>query len=118
MADDAETTTVTKKTGKAAAAEVAALKSQGKPVTLRDQDFAVVKELPGITILDLGLAADPEAGDFPRLKAIREVLDVAITLEDRGRFKNLLKNADPVIGIEELDGVISQLIEQVMGRPT
>lgn len=117
MADE-ETTTPVKKTGKAAAAEVAALKSEGKPITLRDQDFAVVKELPGITILDLGLAADPEANDFARLKAIREVLDVAIIPAEMGRFKNLLKYADPVIGIEELDGVISQLIEQVMGRPT
>ncbi|HUW00728.1 MAG TPA: hypothetical protein VMW08_00110 [Acidimicrobiales bacterium] len=91
---------------------------ESRSVALRDQSFRVVDELPGITLLDLGLAADPEASDFDRIRAVRRVLDDAIVLGDRSRFKSLLRNAQPTIGMQELDGVISQLIELVTGSPT
>lgn len=121
MAEEAKPTK-DPKDPKLAASEVAALKAEAeKPkreIHLRDQSFGVLEELPGITLLDMGLAANPNATQWERLGAARQVLDVAIISGDRGRFKELLKYADPVIGMEELDGLITQLIEQFTGRPT
>ena len=127
MADEPAKPTKDPKDPKLAASELAAMKAeagnakgdkQAREVHLRDQSFGVHDELPGITLLDMGLAANPNATQWERLGAAREVLDVAIVAADRGRFKELLKYADPVIGMEELDGLISQLIEQFTGRPT
>lgn len=85
---------------------------------VRDQNFRVVPELPGIVLLDLGVAADPSATPAEQLRAVREFLNAAIVEEDRPAFERLLRTAQPIIKIDELNKVVEGLIEMVGGRPT
>jgi len=85
---------------------------------VRDQTFHVVAELPGIVLLDLGVAADPAATPAEQLRAVREFLNAAITPEDQPAFERLLRTAAPIIKIDELNKIVEGLIEMVGGRPT
>lgn len=91
-----------------------------KPVFIevRDQRFQLERELPGLTLLDLAAAGDPEATDFERVKAIRGFLAVAVIEEQQADFHRFLRTARPAIDIPELVEIINQAAEKLGGRPT
>lgn len=99
-----------------------ALKAEEKDTNVyqdvRDQQFKISDEIPGIVLLDLGLASDPNATQGEQLRAMRDYLNAAIHEDDVDRFNVFLRKARPVIDINELNKVIEELIAKVVGRPT
>jgi len=87
-------------------------------VEIRDQTFKVVANLPGIVLLDLGVASDPSATQGEQLRALREFLKSAIAPEDLGRFEHFLRTAQPTIYIDELNKIVEKLLAVIGGRPT
>lgn len=85
---------------------------------VRDQKFRIADEIPGIVLLDLGLASDPNATQGEQLRAMRDYLNSAIHEDEIDRFNVYLRKARPVIDINELNKIIEELIEKVAGRPT
>lgn len=125
MSDQSETiTTVTTVTTEPVepAGAVEALKAEEagglQAFNVRDSEFHVVADLPGIVLLDMGVAADPSATSAEQLRAVRQFLKAAVPLEEQVAFEALLRNAQPVIKIDELNKVVEQLIGIVGGRPT
>jgi len=87
--------------------------------TVREREFRAVNELPGIVLLDIGLASDPKSGDIEQIRAIHGFLKSAIWGEDQEEFDDYLRNADPPILINELNKIVENLISMVSGnRPT
>lgn len=87
--------------------------------TVRDREFRAVTQLPGIVLLDIGLASDPKSGDMEQLRAIKGFLKSAIWHEDQDEFDTFLRESDPPILIGELNKIVEQLISMVSGnRPT
>lgn len=90
-----------------------------RTVFVRDEKYTVVEELPGIVLMDLGIASDPSATDGERLRGLKSFLDNALVDEDKARFERQLRTArDPVIGIKEIEDIIGQIAPKVTGRPT
>jgi hypothetical protein len=87
-------------------------------VEVRDQKFRVVSNLPGIVLLDLGVASDPSATQGEQLRALREFLKAALHEDDLGKFEHYLRSARPIIDIEELNGIVERLLAQIGARPT
>ena len=87
-------------------------------IAVRDKEFRVAAELPGIVLLDLGLASDPNSTQGEQLRAVRQFLHAAIHEEDVDAFEVLLRTARPVIQMEELNKLVEKLVEQTAGRPT
>ena len=87
-------------------------------ITIRDKEFRLVNQLPGIILLDLGLASDPAATQGEQLRAVRQFLHAAIHSDDVAAFEFYLRTAQPVIEMEELNKVVEALITEVAGRPT
>jgi hypothetical protein len=87
-------------------------------VEVRDQTFKVVANLPGIVLLDLGVASDPSATQGEQLRALREFLKAAIAPDDLGRFEHHLRTAQPTIYIDELNKIVEKLLAVIGGRPT
>jgi len=87
-------------------------------VTVRDKTFRVVSQLPGIVMLDLGLASDPAATQGEQLRAIRQFLHATIHSADVASFEHHLRTAQPVIEMDELNKLVEELITTVAGRPT
>lgn len=87
-------------------------------IAVRDKEFRVASELPGIVLLDLGLASDPNSTQGEQLRAVRQFLHAAIHEEDVDAFEVLLRTARPVIQMEELNKLVEKLVEQTAGRPT
>jgi hypothetical protein len=93
--------------------------AQPRTFPVRDKEFRVVDVLPGIVLLDLGLAADPRASDIEQLRAVHAFLDSAIHPDDAAAFDHYLRTAQPTIEMEELNKVVEGLIGIVAGgRPT
>jgi len=87
--------------------------------TVRDSEFRAVTQLPGIVLLDIGLASDPKSGDMEQLRAIKNFLKSAIWHEDQDDFDTFLRESDPPVLIGELNKIVEQLISMVSGnRPT
>ena len=87
--------------------------------TVRDSEFRAVTQLPGIVLLDIGLASDPKSGDMEQLRAIKNFLKSAIWHEDQDGFDTFLRESDPPVLIGELNKIVEQLISMVSGnRPT
>jgi len=87
--------------------------------TVREREFRAVTQLPGIVLLDIGLAADPKSGDMEQLRAIKGFLKSAIWHEDQEAFDDYLREAEPAILIGELNKIVESLISLVSGnRPT
>jgi len=91
---------------------------EAETVEVRDRKFRVVDKLPAIILLDLGLASDPAATQAEQLRALRQFLNAAIHPDDNASFEVYLRQAQPVIEMEELNGIVEKLIAQVAGRPT
>lgn len=90
-----------------------------KSVTVRGQTFRLVDELPGLLLMDLGVAGSGAASQEDTLMALRDFLRFGIVEEDRARFRHLLMTAkDPVIGVEDLNAIVTQMVPKVTGRPT
>jgi hypothetical protein len=87
-------------------------------VIIREKSFRVVSQLPGIVLLDLGLASDPSATQGEQLRAIRQFLHATIHNDDVAAFEHHLRTAQPVIEMDELNKLVEELITQVAGRPT
>jgi hypothetical protein len=104
-------------TSDAYAAHLEAL-SPDRTVFVRDEKYTVVDELPGIVLMDLGIASDPAATDGERLRGLKSFLDSALVDEDKARFERQLRSARPVIGIKEIEDIIGQIAPKVTGRPT
>lgn len=89
-----------------------------RTVFVRDEKYTVVDELPGIVLMDLGIASDPAATDGERLRGLKSFLDSALVDADKPRFERQLRSARPVIGITEIEEIIGQIAPKVTGRPT
>ena len=87
-------------------------------IMVREKEFRLVNQLPGIILLDLGLASDPAATQGEQLRAVRQFLHAAIHSDDVAAFEFYLRTAQPVIEMEELNKVVEALITEVAGRPT
>lgn len=87
-------------------------------IPVRDQKFKIADEIPGIVLLDLGLATDPNATQGEQLRAMREYLTAAIHEDEVESFMVFLRKARPVIDITELNQIVEKLVELVAGRPT
>ena len=87
-------------------------------IDVRDHSFRVVEQLPGIILLDLGLASDPSATQGEQLRAMRQFLHAAIHADDVAAFEHYLRTAQPVIEIDELNELVERLITLVAARPT
>lgn len=91
---------------------------EARMIPVREREFRIAEQLPGIILLDLGLASDPNATQGEQLRAIRQFLHAAIHPDDVDQFEVYLRQAQPVIEMEELNGVVEKLITEVAGRPT
>lgn len=91
---------------------------EGRHIPVRDREFRIADQLPGIILLDLGLASDPAATQGEQLRAMRQFLVAAIHEDDSASFEVYLRTARPVIEIDELNSIIEKLVEEVAGRPT
>lgn len=85
---------------------------------VRDKTFRLADDIPAIVMLDLGLAADPEATQVEQIRAMRQFLKAAVHEDDAGSFEAFLRSARPVIDMEELNTVMEGLIATIGGRPT
>lgn len=94
-------------------------KGDWQPFNVREREFRAVTQLPGIVLLDIGLASDPKSGDMEQLRAIKGFLKSSIWHEDQEEFDTYLREADPPILIGELNKIVESLISKVSGnRPT
>src|SRR5438552_2714376 len=91
---------------------------EGHFTDVRDRKFRLVDELPGIIMLDLGLAADPSATTNEQAKATRQFLHAVIHPDDVVAFEHFLRTAKPVIDMEELGKIMENLLTEISGRPT
>lgn len=91
---------------------------EGRFIDVRDREFRVADQLPGIILLDLGLASDPNATQGEQLRAVRQFLHAAIHVDHVDAFEVYLRSAQPVIEMEELNKIVEKLVEDVAGRPT
>jgi hypothetical protein len=92
--------------------------TQPRMIPVRDREFRVADQLPGIVLLDLGLASDPNATQGEQLRALRQFLHAAIHEDDVEAFEVFLRTARPVIEMEELNKVVEKLVEMTAGNPT
>jgi hypothetical protein len=85
---------------------------------VRDQRFALVKEVPAIVMLRLSAAGDPSVTPSKQMSAIVTFLEKVVTPEDRDAFMAYLENAEPVIDFDELSTILERATEVLAGRPT
>lgn len=91
---------------------------EGEFITVRDQKFLLAPAIPAIVMLRMTAAGDSKTPPPKQMGAIIQFLHHAIDPEDRDRFEDLLEDADPVIGFEELNTIIEQATEVIAARPT
>lgn len=91
---------------------------EGRFIPVRDKKFRIAESLPGIILLDLGLASDPNATQGEQLRAVRQFLHAAIHETDVELFEVYLRTARPTIEMEELNKIVEKLVEETAGRPT
>jgi hypothetical protein len=91
---------------------------EGGSIEVRDQSFRTVANLPGIVLLDLGVASDPSATTGEQLRAMRQFIHAAIHPEDVAKFEHLLRTANPIIDMDELNTYVEKLMEVITARPT
>lgn len=99
----------------ALAAEAA---DEGEFITVRDEKFQLAAAIPAIVMLRMTAAGDTKTPPAKQMNAILQFLDHAISTDDRDRFIDLLEDADPVIGFDELNGILEQATEVIAARPT
>lgn len=100
------------------ALKVEAVEEEGHYTDIRDKRFKLVDQLPGIIMLDLGLAADPSATTNEQARATRQFLHAVIHPDDVGAFEHFLRTAVPVIDMDELGKIMENLLTEISGRPT
>ena len=92
--------------------------TQESVITVRDQEFRLVDELPAIIYLDLATVGDPNADPVDQMDRMRNFIKYAVHPDDSGRFQSLLRSAQPVVGMEELVEIVQNMAEVLSQRPT
>ena len=99
-------------------------RGQGKFVTVRgltvdepEVIFDLVDEVPGFLILELGTLTDKSAPDIERLRAMNDFVKVAVAPDQRYEFAQHVRQAVPVIGMEETQEIIERMVKQLLHRP-
>ena len=90
-------------------------------VEIRETIIHLATEVPGWVMLELGTLVDNDNNDSSTVETMtvmRRVVLAMIKTSDRETFEQLLTNADPVIGVNELMTYINAMMEIVSGRPT
>jgi hypothetical protein len=87
-------------------------------ITVREQSFRLVKEVPAIVMLRLSAAGDDKTPPARQMAAIVTFLEKVIVDDDRDAFMALLEDAEPVINFEELSSILEAATEVLAGRPT
>lgn len=122
MADEPTAPTPASEITGSAADQIDALEAEaaeeGEFITVRDERFRLAPAIPAIVMLRMTAAGDTKTPPPKQMNAILQFLDHAIDPEDRDRFIDLLEDADPVIGFEELNGILEQATEVIAARPT
>lgn len=98
--------------------EEAKKSGEAQVVEVRDREFKVTESLPGIILLNLGLASDPSATQGEQLRAVRQFLHAAIHPDEVDSFEVYLRSAQPAIEMEELNKIVEKLVTEVAGRPS
>lgn len=91
---------------------------QGGEIEVRGEKFHVASEIPAIVMLRMTAAGDPRVTPAKQMGAVVQFLEHVIDPEDRDRFIDLLEDADPVIGFDELNDVVQAATEVIAARPT
>jgi hypothetical protein len=99
----------------ALAAEAAA---ESETIEVRGQTFRVASEIPAIVMLRMTAAGDAKTPPAKQMKAIVDFLHYVVHSDDRERFDDLLEDADPVIGFDELNSIVEATTEVIAARPT
>ena len=122
MADDANPAQPSAATPAAPADEqvealVAEATGEGGEIEVRGEKFHVASEIPAIVMLRMTAAGDSRTNPAKQMNAVVQFLEHVIDAEDRDRFMDLLEDADPVIGFDELNGVVQAATEVIAARP-
>jgi hypothetical protein len=78
----------------------------------------VASEIPAIVMLRMTAAGDAKTPPAKQMKAIVDFLHYVVHSDDRERFDDLLEDADPVIGFDELNSIVEATTEVIAARPT
>lgn len=87
-------------------------------IEVRENKYKTAEKIPGIVLLDLGVASDPSATQGEQLRAMRQFIHAAIDPEEVAKFEHFLRTANPIIDMEELNTVVEKLMAVVTARPT
>lgn len=90
------------------------------PFKVRDEEFTATGEIPGIIVLKFVASqnADVDDANVMAAAASLEFLNHVVVEKDRKRWDSFLLRAKPVIGVEELMEISSNLLEEISGNPT
>jgi hypothetical protein len=97
---------------------VAEATGEGAEIEVRGEKFHVATEIPAIVMLRMTAAGDTRISPAKQMGAVVQFLEHVIDAEDRDRFMDLLEDADPVIGFDELNDVVQAATEVIAARPT
>lgn len=97
---------------------VAEATGEGGEIEVRGEKFRVASEIPAIVMLRMTAAGDTRVSPAKQMGAVVQFLEHVIHPDDRDRFMDLLEDANPVIGFEELNDVVQAATEVIAARPT
>lgn len=98
----------------------------GSPqVEVRGRMFRLLPEIPGMLLLQLTLAQkkvrnSPNKTDYQvdALAATGDLICSLVIEDEREEFIEACVHAQPTLGMEELMGMMRQMMEEITGRPT
>lgn len=80
---------------------------------LRDQQFRTARVISGWLMLEIGEAQDPSCPPWKQSVLSKQFLVEAVDPEDRDRFVELMREAQPPIGAEELSQLTFKLLAAI-----
>lgn len=87
-------------------------------LVVRDQRYRLVKEIPARTMMKLAASSDPKTSPPKQMSAIGDFLERIIIEDDREEFLDYLEDAEPVIGFDEINQILTDAVEAISDRPT
>ena len=90
----------------------------GDTLVVRDEKFRMADQIPAIIMLKMTAAGSAKVSPAEQMSAIVDFLTYIIEPDERDRFMQYLADADPVIGFEELNGIVQTATEVIAARPT
>ena len=82
------------------------------------RQWPLAEKISALVLMDLSVSGTKTASQIQRVQAIRDLIQVAVAESHRGEFLDLLRYGDPPLGPEDLEGLVSAIMEAYAGRPT